>query len=371
MEGSAQRPRGAHGLRYGQAGVRGQGDALSAVARRLTPTLRNARVLTRFGHYAAVVQLADDLALALCTDGVGTKTIVASLLERFDTIGADCIAMNVNDLICVGARPVALVDYIGVHSLDERRIDELLKGLAAAADEAGIAIPGGELAQLPEIVGSEGDDGAFDLVGSSIGTLHPSELVLGDDIRPGDALIGIASSGIHSNGLTLARRALLDESGHDLLEHVAALGRSLGDELLEPTAIYVRAVLDLWDGGISTRGLAHITGDGLMNLCRLNPTVGYVLEDLPERPAIFDLIQKAGRVTDEEMFRVFNMGIGFVVVVPGEESQAALGSISDSGHRAQRIGVVSDEPGVVRIEPAGLVGTLPSGDGRLVRSASE
>lgn len=354
---------------YEGAGVRGQGDALSAVTRHLEPTLglpEGAEVLTRFGQYASVLALTDDLAIAVSTDGVGSKTIIASALDRYDTIGFDCMAMNVNDVICVGARPIALVDYLGVHTLDERRADDILRGLGAAAKEAGVAIPGGEIAQLPEVIGSDGsglgDDTAFDLVGTCIGIVHPEKLVLGRSVTPGDVLIGIAASGIHSNGLTLARRVLLGGAGYGLDDEIPRLGRTLGEELLEPTTIYVRGIGALWDSGIETRGLVHVTSDGLANLCRLDAPAGYDIESLPETPAIFSLIQEAGGVEDAEMYRVFNMGIGFVVAVVERDAGRALDVLEGAGYRASRIGTVSNDEGVVNIGPAGLVGTLADGE---------
>lgn len=353
---------------YEQAGVRGQGDALSAVSRHLGPTLglpADAEVVTSFGHYASVLKLSEDVAIAISTDGVGSKTMIAAALGRYETIGFDCMAMNVNDVICVGARPVALVDYLGVNTLDEDRTDAILRGLGDAAREAGVAIPGGEIAQLPEVIGSDGrapgDEAAFDLVGTCVGTLHPARLTLGHDITPGDALVGIASSGIHSNGLTLARRALLDGAGYGLADVVPELGRTLGDELLEPTAIYVRAVTSLWDEGIETRGLAHVTSDGLANLCRLEAPVGYDVEELPEPPAIFTLIQRAAGIEAAEMYRVFNMGIGFVVIVPEAAAEDAAAVIGRAGYRPFRIGTVTSEPGV-RVLPAGLEGSLTDGE---------
>ena len=341
---------------YEDAGVRGQSEALSAVERHLRPTFSfptNGEVLTEFGHYASVVKLTDDLALALCTDGVGSKTIIASSLNRYDTIAFDCVAMNVNDLLCVGARPLAMVDYLGVHTLDARRADELLSGLGAAAKEAAIAVPGGEVAQLPEIIGSDGrvpgDPTAFDLVGTCVGTLHPDELILGRAVEPGDTIIGLASSGLHSNGYTLARRVLLRDAGMSLQDHVDQLGRSLGEELIEPTSIYVRSVTALWDAGVETRGLSHITGDGYANLVRLEAEVGYELDALPDPQPIFGLIQQRGDIGTEEMFRVFNMGVGMVVITPSSHTARALAVLERAGQSAHRIGVVIDEPGVVRL----------------------
>ncbi len=356
---------------YSDAGVRGQGDALSAIERHLGPTLSlpsNAEVLTRFGQYASVLKITDDLAIAISTDGVGSKTIVASAMGRYDTIGFDCVAMNVNDIICVGARPFAMVDYLGVHTLDPGRVEEILRGLGGAAKEAGIAIPGGELAQLPEVIGSDGrgagDPTAFDLVGTCIGTCHPDKLVLGQRIRVGDAIIGLSSSGVHSNGLTLARKALLGTGRYQLGDEVASLGRSIGEELLQPTEIYVRAVTGLWDDGIETRGLVHITSDGFTNLCRLDARVGYEISDLPEAPPVFGLIQRTGGIEDAEMYRVFNMGIGFVVIVAEDEAERTVARLVATGYRAMRIGTIDDEDGKVKIRPAGLVGRLEAGESR-------
>jgi phosphoribosylformylglycinamidine cyclo-ligase len=361
---------------YAGAGVRGQGEALSAVLRHLGPTLANpdgAEVVTGFGAYAAVLRLSPDLAIAVCTDGVGSKTVIASRLDRYDTIGFDCVAMNVNDLLCVGARPVALVDYLGVHTLDPGRAEALLGGLGAAAKEAGVAIPGGEMAQLPSVIGSSGEPGssedprAFDLVGTALGTVHPERLILGREVTPGDAVIGVESSGLPSNGLSLARRVLLERAGLGLEERPAPLRRPLGEELLEPTTIYVRGVLDLWDRGIPTRGLVHISGDGLANLCRLDAPVGYRIHTLPEPPPVFDLIQSAGAIDDGEMFTVFNMGVGFAVVTEADAARAALESLESSGYRALIIGETTSEAGVVRIENRGLRGGMRAGEGFFTR----
>ncbi|MPZ68725.1 MAG: phosphoribosylformylglycinamidine cyclo-ligase [Actinobacteria bacterium] len=357
------------GQSYEKAGVKGQGEALSSIVRHLGPTLAlpdTAAVLTDFGGYASVLKVSEDLAIAISTDGVGTKTLIASAMDRYDTIGFDCMAMNVNDIICVGARPIAMVDYLGVHTLDETRLEEILRGLGAAAKEAGVAIPGGELAQLPEVIGSDGkspgDETAFDLVGTCIGTLHPDDMILGRSIRAGDALIGIASSGIHSNGLTLARTVLLKGAGYRLGDEIGRLGCTLGEELLRPTEIYVRAATSLWDVGIETKGLVHITSDGFTNLCRLEAEVGYDIDSLPPVPEIFKLIKEAGDVPDAEMHRVFNMGVGLVVVVPQEEAARAIVTLSDAGYRATAIGRTDGDVGTVNLREAGLVGRLDSGE---------
>jgi phosphoribosylformylglycinamidine cyclo-ligase len=345
---------------YERVGVRGQRDALTSVVEHLGPTLtlpEGAEPLTSFGHYASVLKVADDLALAISTDGVGSKTIVAAELDRFDTIGFDCVAMNVNDVLSVGARPIAMVDYVGVHELNARHMDEMLRGLGAAAKEAGIAVPGGELAQLPEVIGP----GHFDLVGTCVGIVHPDDVVLGRAIEVGDAILGIESSGIHSNGLTLARRTLLDDGGLRLDEHVARLGRTLGEELLRPTEIYCRAVNALRSERLELRGLAHITSDGFANLCRLKADVGFAIETLPSCPEIFALIAENGGIDTAEMYRVFNMGTGFVVITTPGAADGVVDAINSVGYRASRIGTVTDEPGIVEIVPVGLRGGLHGG----------
>lgn len=354
---------------YRDAGVREQGDALSSVLRHLGPTLdlpTHGRVVTDFGQYASVIEISPEIGIAISTDGVGSKTLIASAMDRYDSIGFDCMAMNVNDLICVGARPLALVDYLGVHTLDERRTDEILRGLAAAARDAGVAVPGGELAQLPEVIGSDGrvpgDEKAFDLVGTAVGIVSPGELIVGAAVGPGDVLIGIASSGIHSNGLTLARKVLLRDGGFRLDEHVESLGHVLGDELLQPTEIYVRGIVALWDVGIETKGLVHVTGDGLVNLCRLEAEVTYAIESLPPTPPIFELIQQTGAITDEEMYRVFNMGVGFVVVVDPSDEARTLEELETNGYRAWRLGRAAAGARAVTIGAKGLRGALVEGN---------
>lgn len=347
--------------RYEEAGVGDQASALSAVVRHLSPTfayMPEGEVVTAFGHYAAVIRLSDELSIAICTDGVGSKTAVAAALGRYETIGFDCMAMNVNDLICVGARPLAMVDYLGVSKLDPAAAEQVLAGLGAAAKEAEVSVPGGELAQLPGIIGGPDDDSAFDLVGAAIGILHAGDLCLGEDVKPGDVLIGLGSSGIHSNGLTLARKTLLDDSGMRLEDHVSELGRSLGEELLEPTTIYVRAAAAVRGAGVAPHGMAHITGDGLANLCRIGTGVDHVIDVLPEVPPIFRLIAAAGGIPEAEMYSVFNMGVGFVFVVEEQDVTATVAAVEAAGYSATRIGRVETGDGAVRLMKPALVGRL-------------
>ncbi len=198
------------------------------------------------GHYAAVVRLAENLGVAITTDGVGSKLIVAEQTGRFDTVGIDCVAMNVNDVICVGAEPVSMVDYIAVEIADREILTAVATGLRVGAELSGVDIPAGELAVLPEIIRGHPSPRGLDLVGTCIGTVALDQIITGDSCSPGDAIIGLPSSGLHSNGYTLARRALLVEAGFSLDDSPPALsGSTISDVLLEPTAIYVRAILEL------------------------------------------------------------------------------------------------------------------------------
>lgn len=263
------------------------------------------------GHFTGLIDFGD-YALTLCTDGVGTKLLVADAMRKWDTIGIDCIAMNVNDTICVGSEPIGFVDYIAIDRPDKKVTSEVGKGLERGAEMSNMTIVGGEIAVLPELVKG------FDLAGTCLGMVKKDEIITGDAIKPGDALIGLPSSGIHSNGLTLARK-IFEENRIGYKEKVKGLRRSVGMELLEPTTIYVRQVLKLIDK-FDVKGMANITGGGLRNLIRLKKGIGFEIED-PVRPnPIFDVMQELGNVTDNEMYQTFNMGMGYCMVVPERES---------------------------------------------------
>jgi phosphoribosylformylglycinamidine cyclo-ligase len=330
-------------------------DALVAALGRIEPG-RPRRSLLGTGHYASVLALDETGAIAICTDGVGTKLIVAEQAGRFDTVGIDCVAMNVNDLVCVGAEPIAMVDYIAVEEVDPQVLAALGESLRAGAEQAGVEIPGGELAQVPEMLRGHPSPHGIDLVGTAIGVLRRDAVLTGAAVIPGDAVIGLPSSGIHSNGFTLARRALFDRGGLSLDAVPPELGRPLADELLEPTAIYVRAALELLRSEVDVHGLAHITGDGLLNLTRLNPGVGYTIEAPLAPQPVFGLIQEHGAVPDHEMWEVFNMGTGFCCVVAGAHSEQALEVLRARHPGAAVIGEATDAEGVVRIPRAGLTG---------------
>ncbi len=285
------------------------------------------------GHYAAVLALDGQLGIALATDGVGTKILVAEEVGRYDTIGIDCVAMNVNDVICVGAEPIAMLDYLAVEKADPDVCEQLGVGLARGAELAGIEIPGGELAQIGELVKG------FDIAGSCFGTVALDRIVDGSGVEPGDLVIGLPSSGIHSNGYTLARSALEGLPMED-----ESLGRPLGDLLLEPTAIYVRAVMELLGSEVPVHGLAHITSGGLDNLLRLRAEVRYEIDEPLEAQPLFGLIAERGDVPEEEMYRVFNMGCGFCCVVPADAGGDAISILERHHPGTRRIGEVVEGP---------------------------
>ncbi len=319
---------------YSAAGVSqaGADSAVAALVAHLAKidTGKPSRVVPLPGHYASVLRLDDQTGIAFGTDGVGTKMVVAEQLGRFDTIGIDCIAMNVNDLICVGAEPIAMLDFILCREADAEVCGQIGQGLRAGAELAGIEIPGGEIAQVGDVVKG------WELGGSAIGLVGLDAIVTGTRIEAGDALIGLPSSGLHSNGYTLARRVLADVPFDD-----TRLGAPLGDVLLEPTTIYVRAILELLGSEVDVRGLAHITGDGINNLNRLRDDVAYEILEPLEVPPVFDLIRELGGIGDAEMYEVFNMGLGFVCVVADEDAGAAAELLAAHHPGTRRVGTVA------------------------------
>lgn len=279
--------------------------------------------------YAGLVDLGDQY-LALATDGVGTKLLVAEAVGDYSTVGIDCIAMNVNDLLAAGVEPAAFVDYLAVDEPNERRAAELGDGLAAGADAAGVALVGGETAVMPDVVRG------FDIAGTAAGVATDAELFPGR-AEAGDALVGFPSAGIHSNGLTLAREAATRDGGYD--EPYPYEGyETVGDALLEPTRIYTHLLDAFREHGV--HAAAHITGGGWTNLDRMGGFRYEVSDPLPAQP-VFDYVQDAGGVGDAEMHRTFNMGTGFVVALP-EDAAAALASQTDG----EVVGRVADGDGV-------------------------
>ena len=351
---------------YAAAGVdTRQADAgVAAIVRALAAveTGRPSASVAPPGHYAAVLEVAPNLGIAVGTDSAGSKVIVAEQTGRFDTIGIDCVAMNVNDVVCLGAEPIALVDYLAVERSDPGMLRQIAEGLARGAAEAGVEVPGGELAVLPDVVRGHPSPNGFDIVGTCFGTVALDAMVTGEARRPGDAVIGLPSSGIHSNGYTLARRALLEDAGWGLDARPPELaGDSVADVLLEPTVIYVRAVLDLLRSGVPVRALAHITGGGVLNLLRFPGEAGWVIDaPLPPQP-VFAAIAGAADVPPAEMHDVFNMGCGFVAVVPDAQAEEAVRILGARHPGTARIGTVSDRAGVVELPTRGLRATRATG----------
>ena len=303
------------------------------------------RVRLDFGLFANVIEIGNNKGIAMTTDGVGSKVLIAQHMGKYDTIGIDCIAMNVNDLLCVGATPLAMVDYIAVQTLDPGCLGELAKGLTEGALLAGISIPGGEIAQVKDVIKSEvGKEGeGFDLAGSAIGIVDLDRIITGERVCAGDVIIGIESNGVHSNGLTLARKAIgSNVSLYD--KRFPELGRSLGEELLQPTHIYTREVLPLLDPepAIDVKALVHVTSDGFLNLSRVRSRVTFVIDAFPPRPPIFSIIQQLGGIAEPEMFEVFNMGIGFCLVVPESQADKTLQLATRFGKQAWRLGHVTN-----------------------------
>jgi phosphoribosylformylglycinamidine cyclo-ligase len=262
--------------------------------------------------------------------------------------------MNANDVICVGADPIALLDYIAVEEANPAVLEQIAVGLREGAEQAGVEIPGGELAVLPDVVRGHPSPHGFDLVGFCVGLVDLDAVVTGDRIEPGDTIIGIPSSGIHSNGLSLARSVLTD-----LDEEIG--DQTVGDMLLEPTVIYVKAIRELLDSDVDVRGLAHITGDGFLNLLRLEAHAGYRIDAPLDVLPVFVHIAERGGVDDAELYEVFNMGCGFCVVVPHEDADAAVRLLEEHHPGAAAIGQTTTATGVVELPRQGLIGRRGEG----------
>jgi phosphoribosylformylglycinamidine cyclo-ligase len=343
--------------RYREAGVdmpaaeAGLAKIVAAIKRTWPAAGELGAVVLDIGYFANVIDIGGGMGLAICTDGVGSKSIIADIMKKYDTIGIDCVAMNVNDLICVGARPLSMVDYIAIAAADADMLGAIATGLAEGARQAGISISGGEIAQLKDIVTG------FDLVGMAVGLVTLDRVLIGRELAAGDVVIGITSDGIHSNGLTLARTAFF-ERGKFGIEHVfPELGIPLGHELLRPTPIYVPEALDIIAQVPTVKALINITGDGLLNLPRVAAKVGFELGNLPSPPPIFQLIQRHGAVDEPEMYEVYNMGVGFCVLAAERDSPAILAILRHHGRLAHIIGhVVADDNKSVHLPGLGLIG---------------
>jgi len=353
-------------ITYRDAGVDTEKEeaAMSGLVQRLKQTwpLRErgaGSVQLDIGFFATVIELdrERDLGLAMTTDSAGTKVLIAQMMEKYDTIGIDCVAMNVNDLLCVGATPISMLDYLAVEDPTPHLLEEIAKGLHEGARQAQITIPGGETAQVRDILKGHKEGLGFDLAGMAIGTLSLKKIIVGQKIEEGDVVIGLQSNGIHSNGLTLARRVFFEGGRYTVHSRFEELDGTLGEELLKPTHIYVREVVEMLNSNLHVKALIHITSDGLLNLTRVASATGYVIDFLPPSPPIFSLIQRIGHISEEEMFQVYNMGIGFCIVVPEAEADQVIAIAEKHQKRAYHLGyAVRDPEKKVIIRPRGLIG---------------
>lgn len=328
------------GVTYKEAGVDISAIKKSqeSIGRLIRSTQRGTSTIHGFGHYAGLVEIQNGVLLATHTDGVGTKVMIANALGKYDTVGIDCVAMNVNDVVCVGAAPASFVDYIAASKNDSGIFNELVRGLVAGAKKAGVPIVGGETAIMPDMFGGEGF--AFDLAGTVTGLVKKDRVVLGKNVRAGDAIVGACSTGLHSNGYTLARKALFPK--YSVRDRVRGVGH-IGEALLEPTEIYVKPVLEILDR-CTIHGLAHITGGSFTKLTRLR-RIGFEIDSLPPPPPIIDLIANQG-VDAGEMYRTFNMGVGFCVVAPDGEADEIISAFKRHRVRADVIGRITGKGGV-------------------------
>lgn len=328
---------------YRQAGVDIDAASQSVkMIRRWVDSTARPEVIGELGSFGGLFALDTgkyrEPVLVSGTDGVGTKLKVAQLLNRHDTVGIDLVAMCVNDILVHGAEPLFFLDYISIGKLRPELVEELVKGVAEGCRQAGCALIGGETAEMPGFYGND----EYDLAGFAVGAVERSRLVDGSHIQEGDVLIGLASNGLHSNGYSLARHVLLDNSHLPLDEKPAQLNESLGEAMLKPTRIYVKSVMNLLER-LPVHGMAHITGGGIKeNLERVLPANLGASISLGGRdiPGIFGLIQSIGQVDRAEMFRTFNMGVGFILVMSPENALEALQLLRENGEKAMRLGTV-------------------------------
>ncbi len=292
-----------------------------------------------FGHYAGIVEIPGGKLLATHTDGVGTKVVIANLMKKYNTIGIDCVAMNVNDIICIGATPISFVDYIAANKNNQQIIKKIVEGLVTGAKKSATPIVGGETAIMPDVITGKGF--SFDLAGMVVGLVSKKDLVLGNKIKTGDIIIGAKSSGLHSNGYSLARKALLRK--YTVKDKIKGVG-VLGNALLAPTEIYVKPVLEMIQK-CKVDGLAHITGGSFTKLLRLKK-IGYEINSLPKIPPIMGLIEEQG-VKTEEMYKTFNMGVGFCVIAPREQTNKIISIFKKHKISSQEIGKITPKKGVI------------------------
>jgi len=342
---------------YRQAGVNIESG--NEFVRRITPLVRSTfrpEVLTDLGGFGGLFRFQADRyaepVLVSGTDGVGTKLKVAFLMDRHDTVGIDLVAMCVNDVVVSGAEPLFFLDYLATGKLAVPKAEAILRGIADGCRQAGCSLIGGETAEMPSMYA----EGEYDLAGFAVGVVDRSKIIDGKDIVPGDLLVGLASTGLHSNGYSLARRVLLEDGGLTVKSRISDLDQPLGEVLLTPTRIYAKQILAL-AADYPIKGLAHITGGGLTeNLPRILPKGcrARVHRGAWPVPPIFQVLRKMGKVDEEELYRVFNMGIGLALVVSANHVEKLIARAAELGDRGYRIGeIVASEPDGKRVEYVG------------------
>ncbi|MFD0672271.1 phosphoribosylformylglycinamidine cyclo-ligase [Cohnella sp. GCM10027633] len=339
---------------YKQAGVdiAAGNEAVERMKKHVKKTFRP-EVLTGLGGFGGLFGLNKDKyeepVLVSGTDGVGTKLKLAFAMDKHDTIGIDAVAMCVNDVIVTGAEPLFFLDYLACDKIIPEKIEAIVKGIADGCQQAGCALIGGETAEMPGMY----SEGEYDIAGFTVGIVDRPKAIDGSTIAAGDAVIGLASSGIHSNGFSLVRRLLLEQKGYSLTDKLTELeGKTLGDVLIEPTRIYVKQILNILES-VKIKGMAHITGGGFIeNIPRVLPegvNVDVTRGSWPVLP-VFNLMQRDGSISDRDMYTTFNMGIGMVLVVPADQAEEAIRIAKAQGEQAYRIGTVTEGSKIVTFE---------------------
>ena len=303
-------------------------------------------VVSGIGGFGGLFDLAslgyNEPVLISGTDGVGTKLVIAKLMDKHDTIGIDCVAMCVNDVVAQGAQPLFFLDYIACGKNDPAVLEQVVSGVADGCVQAGAALIGGETAEMPGMY----DEDEYDLAGFTVGCVERSKIVDGSTIEAGDVLIGLPSTGVHSNGFSLVRKALFEQAGYTVHTRLPELDdRELGDVLLTPTKIYVKALMPLFEANL-VRGVANITGGGFIeNVPRMLPEGLAASIELGswQVPPIFDVIEKAGDVDHMEMYNIFNMGLGMVVAIRPDRVDEAMNLLEHAGEKAYRVGHVIEQ----------------------------
>ncbi|OPA73424.1 phosphoribosylformylglycinamidine cyclo-ligase [Paenibacillus selenitireducens] len=336
---------------YKEAGVdiAAGNEAVERMKKHVKKTFRP-EVLTDLGGFGGLFGLNKDKyeepVLVSGTDGVGTKLKIAFAMDQHDTIGIDAVAMCVNDIIVQGAEPLFFLDYLACDKVVPEKIEAIVKGIADGCAESGCALIGGETAEMPGMYA----EGEYDIAGFTVGIVDKKKIIDGSTIAPGDVVLGLASSGVHSNGFSLVRKLLLEKQGYQLTDALPELqGATLGATLLVPTKLYVKPVLKLIED-VQVKGMAHITGGGFIeNIPRMLPenvNVNIEYGSWPILP-IFQLMQEKGGISNRDMFTTFNMGIGMVIVVPAEQAEQAIASLAAQGEQAYRLGTVTPGDKVV------------------------